>query len=254
MSFKQTKWYVLPRTGAYLPPAQQHCCEGFAVSFLFATRCWGWGVPVQGPGMGWLGAGPVLSCHHRRATQPVPNVSATNCHFKLERHLSNDIKAITVWMRFLGVRQGMGEVSTSWAVWLNDSSFVPQYTCCAYVDSCLLYFICMYEFYRKLYKSHIAFLKRFFEPAPDLRTLGKKGEGRCWGIDTCSSSWKWKSRSPVSSGIRLPKGQTWPGEPTRGRVEGVHSSAFECVYAVPYLWQHMLPGSLIIPGLIQSSE
>lgn len=118
---------------------------------------------------------------------------------------------------FLG---GLGEVSTSWAVWLNHSSFVPQYTCRAYIDSCLLYFICMYEFYRKLHKSHSAFLKGFFEPAPDLRTLGKKGEGRRWGIDTCSSSWKWKSRSPCPVGCSSLRDKPGPESLREGASRG----------------------------------
>lgn len=31
----------------------------------------------------------------------------------------------------------------------------------------------------------------------------------------------------MSSGVRLPKGQTWPEESTRDRVEWAYSSAFE---------------------------
>lgn len=56
-----------------------------------------------------------------------------------------------------------------------------------------------------------------------------------------------RPEAPVSSGVGLPMVQTWPVEPTRGCDKGVYSSGVECMHAMPYFWQRVLPASLIVP-------
>lgn len=51
----------------------------------------------------------------------------------------------------------------------------------------------------------------------------------------------------MSSAVGLPMEQTWPVEPTRGCDKGVYSPGFECMHAMPYFWQLVLPASLAIP-------
>lgn len=92
--------------------AQQHWCKGLAISPLF--------LPPQS--WGWLGAGlpsqySSQSHHHQWGQLSLRSV----------RLLSNDLKAITLCV-CLSFWQSAREVSIRWAVWLNDSSFVPRYT------------------------------------------------------------------------------------------------------------------------------
>lgn len=148
---------------------------------------------------------------------------------------------------FLGVHFAKAQercLSAKWPDWAIAPLFrdLPA----AHVDSCLFYFTFMSEFHRNLYKSYFMFLKWFFKLASWL-TKEWKDVLRC-----CHLQQQLEIKDPEPY-VQLPEGQTWPRDPTRRCLKGLYSSAAECMYAMPYLWQHM-PASLIIPGLIQTSE